>query len=127
MGSKGEQAAGVCSAVQCSACVKEQTGAQGSKSQVRQTRCASISIIIIIYTIMCLLYIHSASIKIEIVVIIIIIFLLTSVAQPYHATTHKTIRIYPHIFRTAVTTTPKEQEGDVHHYCHIFGRISATL
>jgi hypothetical protein len=35
MGSKGKQAAGGCSAVRCSACVKEQTRAQGSKSQIK--------------------------------------------------------------------------------------------
>jgi hypothetical protein len=38
---KGKRAAGECSAVRCKACVKEQTRAHGSKSQVRQTRCAS--------------------------------------------------------------------------------------
>jgi protein required for attachment to host cells len=35
------RAAGGCSAVRCSACVKEQTRAQGSKSQGRQTRSAN--------------------------------------------------------------------------------------
>jgi hypothetical protein len=50
MGNKGERAAGVCSAVRCSAFVKEQTRAQGSKSQVEQTDTNNI-IMILEYTI----------------------------------------------------------------------------